>query len=318
MKYFFSIILFINPAFICFSQISSNVYFTRDEKLVMGRAIKNSTLIIPLPSEDTNTFIIFKKIFKETWTFCPLKFVPLKDTSLYSRNIAYSFFLPEGDLVTTTWKTNSVPGISYQNTYFSLAFSYWRSYKFREEMRSYNFDVINIFLYTDFKTLQKPKTFLDSLYEMNASNIYNWSPGFFKNYLQIVQKELDNFNLINTEKKADSRIKELATDTLFIPEYVLIKFNAINGNESKSEDARIMDNYPYPFKVISMKELSDRILQGSGNLFYLHYVKSSATTYVNVIDGRNGVILFSISDRYYAYNLKKKDIKHIAKQVGRK
>ena len=67
-------------------------------------------------------FESFKKIFRENWTFCPFKFVALKDTFLYTRQSAYSFFIPQGVIATTTWSNNSVPQMTYHNTYFSMAF----------------------------------------------------------------------------------------------------------------------------------------------------------------------------------------------------
>ncbi|MGZ5244654.1 MAG: hypothetical protein ACXWW0_12110, partial [Bacteroidia bacterium] len=105
----------------------------------------------------------------------------------------------------------------------------------------------------------------------------NWRPGFIKNYLQQLQRDLK----ISEDKKTKvfvanpAALKILKNDTLYTPHDDLKK-------------------YPYKTKVISMDELSDKIINDKEPFYYLLSVDLLMTEFTYVANSKTGEIIFQL------------------------
>ena len=154
------------------------------------------------------------------------------------------------------------------------------------------------------------------IYLYKKSIIRNWNIGYLKNALQFVNKKL-NESEENYLFKNDisGGISHLVKDTLYIPDYVLIKFGIFDGNNKRKHKVkRLLRKYSYPYKIVSQSELSQKIVQKSAPVYYLSYIKSSTDKFITVINGITGDMVYN---RYKAasYNIHKKDFKKLNRKV---
>lgn len=147
----------------------------------------------------------------------------------------------------------------------------------------------------------------------NDRVLYNWGAG----YLKVVNDHLKDGHergpfSENTDKKALAKLK---TDTLYIPDYVSIRYSPFTGAEQKKplDLEKLRKDYPYPFKLVSAEELNKDILSGQAKK-YLVYVKSSTDKFIDVYDGQTGNLLYS---RYIkiSYNFKVKNLKDLSRAI---
>ena len=282
--------------------------------------LKKEKLHIILPRKNSDTNEIYKKVFTDYWKFSQLDFVNDDGAKNIKNPIGFYFGLGSVD-IKTTWTTHYSAGeistFNFNNTYifYQLYNIYSHTYKNTTDTLIQKLALYD--LYTDFPTLVQPFKLTDENFSFGGK-ARNWSPGFLKNYLQFIQMNFEhpeNYK-INTKISIQGKhpmLKNLKTDTLFIPEYVFIRFNYMTGNESKRVSLKsLFKNYDFPYAVISMDKLSDKILHATKPVYYLHYAKSSASTGSCIIDGNSGDILFSVSDHYYSYNLKQKEVKRMS------
>lgn len=84
-------------------------------------------------------------------------------------------------------------------------------------------------LFTDFLTLNQPDNIYETDYDGNG-HIRNWGPGILKNYIQSLMGCLDKgeSRVLTKEIINLKEIKNLKKDVLYVPDYVLIKFNPLN------------------------------------------------------------------------------------------
>lgn len=171
-------------------------------------------------------------------------------------------------------------------------------------------------LYPDFPTLDDPR----NIYNTDADadgHLRNWTPGLFQNQLQALSGYLKagrKRSLFDGEEDAAS-LARLKTDTLFVPDYVLVKFNRFTGDESKRHDAaEIFEDYPFPYRIVPVAELDRKIRTDSASFLYLSYVKSSTDKFVSVFDARDGRMVYSDYSGM-SYNIDSGDLKRLAKLV---
>ena len=231
-----------------------------------------------------------KKAIKPVWKITPISFVSYKDfNNLNLENT--SVFSSKG--FTT-------------NVYNSGALS-----------RSHSHGYLNLWLNVKNKKGKiKRKSFCRV--ELHDSN-ENWEPGFIRAYLanvnDLLEKESERWLYLSESKP---ELNELKNNTLYIPDYVLTKFNAFTGDTSKKHNVEdIMKSYPYDYKIIKTTELSDKILVSDRNpIYFLVYVKSSTDKYVSIYNSKTGKLVYS-DYKGIQYNLNKSDFKKLAKAIKR-
>jgi hypothetical protein len=257
-------------------------------------------------------------IVKKYWTYSKIAFIKKEEIAghLQPEN---SFFMIGGYSKHVTMTT-----ISYDLTY--IYFDLWMgSEKYFKNNKGKAFDVSDqqtiarIELFTDFPTLEKPDMIYKDDYD-EYEHIRNWGPGYLKNYLQQLMylMEKKEARTLDTYHIDRVKIKELKQQTLYIPEYILIKFNKWNGKEDQRHDEKeLFKDYEFNYQLISNDELNQKILQSETPIYYLIYVKSSTDQYISVVNSKDGSLLYTVYDRI-SYNIKDKDIGDLSKAIERK
>ena len=110
----------------------------------------------------------------------------------------------------------------------------------------------------------------------------------------------------------------MASSTLFIPDYVMIKFLKNSDDESKKyEDKEIFDSFSQSYKLLSLTELNDKILNSPTPFYYLLFIKTNSDKYVTITNSQTGEIIYSAYSGSAA-NFKSSDLKEIQKAVQKK
>ncbi len=285
----------------------------------MARLRKGTTYLV---TEDTTskTCKEYIEVIKQTWTLSPVKCIKPSEIETYLApgSSFFSFTCVEN----TTTKTDRNGFVKQGNSTFTFYFDLWicdEGYFSKKRKRLKEDDKIQIArieLYTTHLSYINPEKFTSTKLD-GGGNIRNWSPGIVKNYLQSVM-----YFIKKKEERALTRdifqpklLKKLKKDTLFIPDYVLLKMNPLTGKETERDDPEeLMKEYPYPYKIVPMDELSQRILTDATGIHYLIYVRSVADKTISVMNSKSGVILSSLRTSL-TYNIKSKDFKTLRQDI---
>ncbi len=258
----------------------------------------------------------WKKVIAQVWTITPVEFISYEKFASYYAKTNYSFITISGF---NTSVTNVSTGFAYDNSHFYL--NLWMKHindKGKAEKKSF----FRIELYPDFKTYAKVQTakkeeVFNAIY--GTGKFFNLYPGLIMNDLKLANDCLKSGEvrwLFQNQTNAEAMGK-LSDDTLYMPDYMLVQFNAMTGDETKKMDEqKLMAAYTNIYKYISAKELSDKIVNGSDSKFYyLIYVKSSTDKYLNVFNSQNGELIYS---RYkpISYNVSETDFKDLMKAIS--
>jgi hypothetical protein len=273
--------------------------------------LKNTKTLFIYRDSDTENLELFKATLNEIWDYTELEFISYEEYSSNTYDENYSFFTI-GGLHKRKVTSN---GTVIENTYLYLTL--WMNNK-NEKLT-----FCRIELYPTYPTYREAKMHVKNdvnlmmkhLYE--ESKLHNWNLVYLKNALQLVNKKLtksDEHWLFNSEVYSD--LSHLKNDTLYIAEYTLIKFSMFTGDESKRHNVKkLFKKYPYPYKVISVEELSEKVLNSEKPIFYLSYIKSSTDKFVSVVNAQTGELLYSDYSPT-SYNIKDSDIQKLAKEIN--
>jgi hypothetical protein len=262
---------------------------------------------------------------KQAWTISKIEFIKYADVEQHL-SPENSFLIISGVEKNTTMMhtgANGLPtrGVSYTNVHIYLQLwvceeKYFTRKKKKELSSSDQVEIARIELYPDFKTMSNPDNIYNSDYD-GGGHIRNWGPGILKNYIQHLMvllndgKEKGLFKGLSTDE-----LNKLKKETLFIPDYVLIKENKFTGDESgKYEEKEMCEDYKYKYKMLSAKELSDKIMKETTPFYYLIYVKSSTDKFVNVINSQTGEVIYA-DYVPVSYNFKSGDLKSLYKKIN--
>ena len=153
------------------------------------------------------------------------------------------------------------------------------------------------------------------------NHFYHWNPGLLKNYLQLLCTEL------KTGKKTDyhddmtdkSRIKDLSTKTLYYPEDNLYKMGMFVKAGKTIDTKDLFDDYKFNYKVISDKELGEKILKDDEQFYYFLFIRDSGSKLLLVVDSHTGDIIYSrfSSAVFGAKNVSEGDLKDLYKAANK-
>lgn len=265
-------------------------------------------------------------IFKRNWTISKFEFIKYSEIEKFLS--PENSFLTIGGYVTSTQFVTLYSngsrrnGIDYSNTHLYLELwtcneKYFEVKKKKKEFKDDDkIQVARIELFTDFETLSDPDKLYQSDYDGNG-HIRNWGPGILKNYIQSLMVYLNKNQThgLYSEILNANEVKNLKKEVLYVPEYILIKFNKFTGNEAKRHDEKeIFEGFKLKYNLISIKELNQKILSETSGFYYLIYIKSSTDKYISVINSLSGEIIYS---KYYPmyYNIGSKDLKDLQKKT---
>ena len=289
--------------------------------------IKSGTTYIAMKDPNSEKVKEYIEIFKRFWTISKPEFIKYSEIEKYLS--PENSFLTIGGYETNTefiklYQNGSQKhGINYSNTHIFLELWTCDKKYFTSKKKNKVFgngdksQVARIELFTDFETLSNPDLLYQSEYDGNG-HIRNWGPGVLKNYLQTLMGYLaknENLSLYTGSSNA-KELKKLKKEALYIPDYVLIKFNKLNGKETKKHDIKdILEDFKLKYILISGADLNHKILKDTNGFYYLIYIKSSTDKYINVIHSLTGEIIYS---KYVplSYNIKSDDFKELQEKIN--
>jgi len=281
---------------------------------------KKSTTIFTLQFKDYAKLQDYEKAIGKVWKITPFKIVKPDEMPQYMKE-GYSIFSFGGYLVQRQ-------GSSTTTSNMHLAYDLWLpDMKKNGNVKQDFLARISIFANPDaFSTAMKGLGFTNKKFSSKMTSflykeaeLYNWNPGFLMGYLKTVNDRLTENNergpfSEETDKTAMSKLKN---DTLYIPDYVYIRYKMFSGSESVKDDqdeTDIKKIYPYPFRILPAAELNQLILEEGKSIKYLTYVKSSTDKFLNIFDSKTGKLIFA---RYVklSYNFKNKDLARVEKAI---
>jgi hypothetical protein len=291
--------------------------------------IKKGTTYVVMHNPASPRITEYIKAFKDAWTISNLEFIRYSDIGKYLAP-ENSFFTLSGYEISvehtevSTRTGRSRQGLHYSNTHFYLELwtpdaKYFQETKKQKAFSDKNkVQVARIELYTDYETLQEPELLFSSDYD-GLGHIRNWGPGMLKNYIQSLMTLLEKGEKKSIAAKVynEKELEKLKTSTLYVPDYVLIKFNMFTGDESRQhKEEELFEDYQLKYKVLSTKKLNENILNDQAGFYYLAYVKSSTDKFVSVINSLTGEMIYS-EYTPVKYNLKSGDLKDLYKVIMR-
>ena len=148
---------------------------------------------------------------------------------------------------------------------------------------------------------------------------YNYKSGFLKNYFQKVNNQLkDGEEYWMYENDYLPELKKLANNTLFIPNYHLIKFNPwkMKASDNKEEFEEVLENYDHKFQFQDENEIDKRILAGEA-FYYLRFVRVNSQKFIHIVNSKTGEIIYRnyIAGMLSSYNLKSRHINDINSKI---
>lgn len=288
--------------------------------------IKSGTTYVVMKDPESEKAKDYVDALKSSWTISKIEFIKYADISNY--------LAPENSFLTIGgYETNvqfidlyengsSKKGINYSNTHLYLELWTCNAKFFQGKKKKSTFgnmdkiQVARIELYTDFITLFDPDKIFQTEYDGNG-HIRNWGPGILKNYIQCLMSFLtkgENHSLYAGIYNA-KEMKNLKKEVLFVPDYVLIKFNKFTGDESKRHDEKdLFGSYKLKYTMLTTDALNRKILEDKTGFYYLIYIKSSTDKYVSVVNSLTGEIIYSTYSPV-SYNIKSGDIKSLQNKI---
>jgi hypothetical protein len=303
-------------------QIGSNEVATMNKAGGISKAdmeaLKATTTLFTLQYKDYNDKVAYEKAIRAVWTITPFQIVRPDELGDYMKKKNYSIFSFGGFVTSRTGPSM---------TSIHIAYDLWMPEpKKNGKMDQKYFARVQI--YPDNKTIyaaysnkfKKQSDFSSTMLSFiyNEANIYSWGPGYIKGYLQLVNDRLsaDDERGPFTEVEDNKALASLKTDTLYVPDYVKVKFNMMTGSEKEDDgaDEDMKEAYPYPVKFLSAGELNNLILNGDKPIKYLVYIKSSTDKFINIYDSKNNKLIYA---QYVpvSYNFKNKDLKKLARAI---
>ncbi|MBS1636565.1 MAG: hypothetical protein JST26_11670 [Bacteroidetes bacterium] len=259
---------------------------------------KTTTIFIYKDNDDVEKL---NEIFTKYWKISKFKLIQIREYDKDKFDNTYSF-LNICSYVKENIKDNSRLCFVYLNLWMNDASGKKKSFARIEISASHN-------------TIVGYSTMIRPLY-LKQVEVYNWGPGYIKNYIQIINDYLskgETHSLYSDSK--DAEIAKLKNDTLYVPNTMLIKYNMFTGEENKKFDEKdLMSDYKYPYKMVTNEEINKLILSRPQGIYYVLPAKSGTDKYISVINSNTGNIVY-YNYTPVSYNFSEKDFRKISKSV---
>ena len=296
-----------------------------DKKEVLDTFRATETIFILSNVYDTQTY---EEVLKQSWTITPFRVIKLEDFHpMDFLDGKHSFAMLDANSVTTKSATYVHSFIAFFMFNMEDKLEEIEKVKKKSDKKKKDYDIMREgriviadilmcqneeFIRTGSGNIQGAG---EAMYQGNL--FHNYTPGFLKNYFQKV-------NSLITESKTMGmyggsclpEIKALKKATLYVPEYIGLKYNAFKVKESeKTEEEKneLFKDYKYKYEYINADELSKKIMAGE-ELYYLRYVLENAQKYLQVVNSKTGEVVYK---NYHpmGYKLKPDNMKEIKKAI---
>jgi len=284
--------------------------------------IKTGTLFVAMKDPNSVKDKEYVDVFIKNWTFSKVECVKYTDIE---KNIS-----PNNSFLTIGASSSgieSVAGNSADNSKTNVFLELWTTngnFVYNPAKRKHfnlndKIQIARLELFTDNFASSSPSM----LYKMDfdaKGHIKNWGAGIITNYIQTLISFLDKGqeHALNSEIINKQEVQKLNAQTLFVPDYVLTKFNKSTGDETqKMEEKELFADYKLSYKLTSLSDLNAKILNEKSPFYYLIYIKSGNDKYVNVVNSATGEMTYSAFTSQ-SYNLKSGDLKDLQKAVQKK
>jgi hypothetical protein len=266
--------------------------------------LKKTTTIVFMPVQDTAKHQIYREIIEEHWQISKVLFRPYSQYTEYKYKPGYSYLLFGDDQINDGTSVSSF-------VYFELWM--WNTSGGWEKRKKVQ--IARMELFPDPQTTFDPSLVYDYRYSTEG-HIFNWTPGFFKNYMQLMERYLERGKIHSAENALQDfkELEKLKKDTLYVPHYVLEQHSADQKILPDLTEKELMGDYPYPYKIINSKQLSDMLIDSNNEIHYLMFVRSNSDKYISVIDGHDGEFIYQ-RHTPMSFNAKKADLKKLAKTI---
>lgn len=252
----------------------------------------------------------FHEMISEVWSLNTFEVITKDEYDLNTDQYNwgnYAIFDVHGQVITRYTKSGA--GVEY--LYLNYRYFYYDEIKTNKKGKTegkYN-QLASIFLSGDAESMWK--FIREKNYGELKSGLHNYKLGYLKNYFQFVNEKLKSqtTNFAYTDDFDKNKIKVLKNVTLYVPDYMKIKYNGWTRKDTELENPdELFKKYEYKYEFIDSDELSEKILDTKEDFYYLTYVKVNANKFVNVVNGKTGEVIFSLHDSGLgAYHLKEKD-----------
>ncbi|QIL38936.1 hypothetical protein G7074_06355 [Pedobacter sp. HDW13] len=287
-----------------------------DEEL---KTFKNTITLFTLQYKDYTELENFNEAIKTTWTVTPFLIIKPEELGKYIGKPGYSLFTFNG-YIQSSGNTTVI------RFFYSLTMPYFK----KNGKQGDDINLGDITVYPDNKTLfaaignpfsfkgakKREEEMISFLY--NNALLYNWSPGMLKGYL----KQLNEGIISRKERKMffemedKTKLTSLAKDTLYVPDYVKIKFNMFTMSEKVDEDKDqdLSEAYNYPVKFVPVKTLNELILKKGSNVNYLVFTKSSSDKFISIYNSYSSEMLYQ-NYTPISFNFKNSDLTKIRRLI---
>ena len=301
-------------------------------------ALSKTQMYFVLRPEDQEHVDQLANIFDQVWTFTEgVKFItreefknlePTGEKDFSTLSIEVTSITSQGSLATAYnfFLHLSMPGKEVPNTEKELK-KQGKEPKPRYE--EFTFARIELNASWDFYTEKKklimqtalgtgeeiPEEILD--YTWNEMIFFNWQYGYLKNALQEVNRLLKNEETrwLIQDYQNGSALKNLRNQPIFLSENVLIKTNALTGEQNEQHDIeQLFKSYEFQYELVPDEKLNQMILDETEPFFYLQYVQSYNLGIYSIVNGLTGEIILSKTDTG-TVNIKAKRIKEISEAI---
>lgn len=280
--------------------------------------IKTGTTFFAMKDPASPKAAAYVEAIKKNWTFSKVECIKYTDVE---KNI-----VPNNSFVTISASmTNS--NSTMRNTETHIYLELWTTngnYTYDPKKRKHfnqadKISLATIELFGDFTAQNYPS----SLYKMDydaSGHLENWSVGIVGNYIQQLTILLNKGEIRETKAPFYNKdeFKRVASETLFIPDYVMTKFSKNADDESKKfETKEIFDGYNFTYKLLSLEELNDKILNNPTPFYYLLFIKTITEKFITVTNSKTGEIIYSEYSGLPS-NFKSSDLKELQKAIQKK
>ena len=291
-----------------------NIKASKEEATEQLSKLKETSTVFFYKKSRNYPIDSIKQAITSSWDLTPLIFEDISKAEKYMTNPKFSYFDIEGYV-----NTSSSQALTYSNVHYYLVL---RMYKEENKKgKIITTPLCRIELFPNYETMEigtppaysrgyiDPEEVISELYDKGI--FYNWSPILLKAQLAILSTELKNNERrwVYKSIKAPNLSEVISNDTLYIPNYLLVSFNALSGKEGKQEE-NILSGYKYNYKVCNESELFQIFeVEKRGRLLF-EYVKSSSDKFITIYDVKDKTVLYR---RYspMSYNIKKRDFEVI-------
>jgi len=299
------LLLFLIHYMISFAQISVGEKPNRKtkefSKETFSRFLKTTTIFV-LPN--TIDEEIYSSILKKHWTITPFKLIDFNDFDFKNHlNNTYSFCYLN-TFIKTLDKPRSINVYMYANLdVFMLNNKAIKNEKKKHKklfLENHKISLASISLYPKNESLRpitnvrnNHKKLLDITYTKNT--FYDFNAGFFTNEIQKIHSLLkEEKTYYRYKNEVSQEIKQLANNTLYIPEYLGFKFNGTretNTNKNIDYIKELFKNYDFDYQIIKSNELSKKIIENKID-YYIKFTRVNTQRFLQVTNAKTSEVVY--------------------------